>query len=128
MHWFSTADEVKHFELKGGFLQPVMSKDKKYKLLNFFHNMERLRAKKFYFYVPDTEETKNENHLIKRSWLIPFWTHTHYDFSICKQSIWLAKGFVTSLYFVLLHLLSFFRHFTVMTEQNRLKRMQPLAL
>jgi len=38
--------------------------------------MERLRVKKFYFYVPDTEETKNENHLIKRSWLSPFWTHT----------------------------------------------------
>ena len=50
--------------------------------------------------------------------------HTHHDFSIWKQSIWLAKGFLTSMYFVL-HLLSFFHHFTVMTEQHRLKRMQP---
>ena len=71
--------------MKGGSLQlacvqtsplPQEKSDKKYKLLNFFHNMERLREEKFYFYVPDTEETKNENHLIKRSWLSPFWTHT----------------------------------------------------
>ena len=91
MHWFSTADEVKHFELKGGFLQPVMSKDKKYKLLNFLHNMERLRAKKFYFYVPDTEETKNENHLIKRSWLSHFWTQNTMIFQFENNQYGLLK-------------------------------------